>query len=63
MLEPGGEVDLAEEPLAAEPGGDLGVEHLESDGAIVLEVLGQVDRGHATGTEIALDPVAVGERG
>ena len=42
----GGDVDLAEEPLAAERGGDLGVEDLDRDAAVVLVVLGQVDRGH-----------------
>jgi len=31
MLEPGGELDLAEEPLGSEYGGELGVENLEGD--------------------------------
>ena len=58
MLEPGGEPDLALEALGAERGGQLGVEHLERDRAVVLEVLGQVDRGHAAAPELALERVA-----
>ena len=61
MLEPGGELDLAEEALGAERGGELGMEHLERDRAVVPEVLGQVDGGHAAAAELALDAVAVGE--
>ena len=41
MLQPGGESDLALEPLGAERGGELGVEHLERDRAVVLEVAGR----------------------
>ena len=58
MLEPGGEADLAEEALGAEGGGELGVEDLEGDGAVVLEVLGEEDGGHATAAELALERVA-----
>ena len=59
VLQPGGELDLALEPLGAERGGELGEEHLEGDRAVVPEVLGQVDRGHAAAAELALEPVAV----
>ena len=38
MLQPGGEADLALEALGSERGGELGVEHLERDRAVVLEV-------------------------
>ena len=62
MLELGGDLDLAGEPLAAERGGELGAEDLHGDLAVVLEVLGEVDGGHAAGAELALDAVAVGER-
>jgi hypothetical protein len=61
MLEPGGELDLALEPLGAEGGGELGEEDLEGDRAVVAEILGQVDDGHATAAELALERVAVGE--
>ena len=61
MLEPGGEPDLPLEALGAEGGGKLGEEDLERDRAVVLEVLGEVDRGHAAAPELALEGVAVGE--
>ena len=61
MLEPGGEADLALEPLGAERGGELGEQDLERDRAVVPEVLGQVDHGHAAAPELALEGVAVGE--
>jgi hypothetical protein len=37
------------------------MEDLQRHVSVVLEVLGQVDRGHATGTELALDAVAVSQ--
>ena len=67
VVEPGGDLDLGEEPLGAEDGAELGAQDLERDFAIVLEVGGEVDRGHAAGAELALDAVAffqgVGEAG
>ena len=62
MLQPGGEPDLALEPLGPEGGGELGVEHLERDRAVVPEVLGEVDRGHAAAAELALERVAALQR-
>ncbi len=47
MLEAGGGADLAQEALGAEGGAQLGVEDLERDGAVVLEVVGEVDARHA----------------
>ena len=61
MLQPGGEADLALEAVGAERGGELGEEDLERDGAVVAEVVGEVDDGHAAAAELALDGVAVGE--
>jgi len=61
MLQPGGELDLPEEPVGAEHGGQLRVEHLERDRAVVLPVVGQEDRGHATPTQLPLEAVAVGQ--
>ncbi len=59
MLEPGGEVDLAEKALGAHRGGELGVEHLDRDRPVVLEVAGEPDGGHAPAAELALERVAV----
>ena len=36
----------------------FGVQHLEGDGAVVLDVLGQEDRGHPPATQLALEDVA-----
>ena len=62
MRERGGEVDLAQEPLAAERLGEVVVEDLDGDVAVVLEVAGEVDGRHAAGAELALDAVVGGER-
>jgi hypothetical protein len=61
MLEPGGEVDLSKEALGAEGGGELGVEHLEGDGAVMAEIAGEPDGGHAPATELALEGIAVSQ--
>ena len=60
MLEPGSELDLALEALGAERPGQVGMEHLERDGAVVPEVVGEVDRGHAPAPELTLEHVPVG---
>ncbi len=61
VLQVGGYPDLVEEPLAAQHSRKLWLEHLDRDLAVVLEVLGQVDRRHAALAELALDPVVVGQ--
>ncbi len=61
VLEVGGGLDLGEEALGADDGGEFRAQDLDGDGAIVLEVVGQVDRGHAPLAELALDAVAVGQ--
>ncbi len=61
MLELRRQPDLALKPLGAERRGELRVQDLERDGAIVLVVDGEIDRGHAAATELALDPVFASE--
>jgi hypothetical protein len=61
VLEASRDLDLAEESLRAEAGGELGVEHLEGHGAIVAEIERPEYRGHPAAAELALDAVAVGE--
>ena len=63
VLQVGDGLDLAEEPLGADDGREVGAEHLDGDLALVAEVVGEVDRGHAALAELALDAVAVGENG
>ena len=63
MLETGGELDLPLEPVGADGDGELRKQHLQRDGAVVLEVAGEVDGGHPAATELALERIAVRERG
>ena len=63
MLQVGGGLDLAQETFRADRGGDLLAQHLDGDLAIVLQIVGQVDGGHATRAELALDAVAVAQGG
>ena len=50
-------LDLAQEPLTAERGAELGMQHLDGDVAIVLEIVREVDGRHAAGAELALDAI------
>jgi hypothetical protein len=63
MFEAGGELDLAQEPLAADRGDQLGLEDLDRHLAVELPVLGQIDRRHPTTTRFPLDPITIGEGG
>jgi hypothetical protein len=58
MLQAGGELDLSKEALGAERSGELGVEDLERDRAVVLQVLGEENRGHPPTPELPLQSVA-----
>jgi hypothetical protein len=51
-------LDLGQEALAADHRRELRLEDFEGDAAVVLQVLGQVDRGHAALAELTLDAVA-----
>ena len=63
VLQRRGGLDLHHEALGADDGGELGLQDLERHLAVVLEVLGQVHRGHAPLAELPLDAVAVGQGG
>jgi hypothetical protein len=63
VLEPGGDFDLAGETLEPHRGGKIGPEHLDRDVPMVAEVLGEINRGHATLSEFSLEAVAVGQGG
>lgn len=63
MGELGGDLDLAEEAIAAKGNGQLRAQDLERDAALELAVLGEVDHGHPPTPELALDLVAIGEGG
>ena len=55
MREAGGDPDLLEEALAAEDGGELGMEDLDGDVAIVPESWARSTRGHAAAAQLALE--------
>ena len=61
VLELGGEVDLALEPLGAERGGELGMKDLQRDASVMPEVVRRVDGRHAAASELALEHVAVAQ--
>ena len=63
MLQAGGHLDLALEPLRTQGGGELRMEDLQGDQAIVLEVSCAVDRRHPPAAELTLDRVTAGEGG
>ena len=60
---PNGELDLDVHPemLLEMEDGELRVEHLDRDLAIVLHVVSEVDGRHPTGTDLTFDRVAVGK--
>ena len=61
VIELGGDLDLAKEPLGSECGREFGAQNLHGHLPVVLHVLGQIDRRHTAGTDFVLDGVAVGE--
>ena len=63
VLEAGGELDLTEEPLGADRGGEIRLEDLDRDRTPMLDVLGQEDRGHPPLADLAFEGVVTGEMG
>ena len=61
MLESRREPDLANEPVDADRAGQVGVEHLDRDGAIMTPIVREPDGRHAAAPELTLDHVPVGE--
>jgi hypothetical protein len=59
VMEVGRELDLLQEPLGAEGGGELRVENLEGDFAVVPQVAGEIDSRHPTGADLTFDFVAL----
>jgi len=57
-----GEVHFAEESLRSEDGGELGVQHLDSDLAVGISLLGEKNLRHPPAPDLALDVVPLGER-
>ena len=63
MLQAGGDLDLPQEAVGAEDGGEVGAEHLDRDPPPVAEVARGVDPRHAAPAHLPLDRVAAGEGG
>ena len=63
VLQAGGHLDFAGEPVGAERGRQFGAEHLDRHPAVVLQVLGEVHRGHAALAEFPFDAIASSQRG
>ena len=63
VLQVGGGLDLLDEPLGAEHGGELGAEDLDDGLAIVLEVVREIDCRHPARTESPLDRILLREHG
>ncbi len=63
MLEPGDGANLAQEALGSEGGTELGVEDLQRDRSVVLEIVGEIHPRHPAPAELTLEPVAAGEAG
>ena len=58
VLQGGGGADLGVESRGADLRADVGAKDLDGDAAVVAEVVGEVDRGHAASADLALDAVA-----
>ncbi len=53
---------VQQESPTSENSGEFGAQDLDGDLAVVFEILGEVDRGHAAGTQLALDPIPIRKR-
>jgi hypothetical protein len=62
MLQVGDRPDLVDEAIGADGGDDLSLYDLQGDLAIVAEVVREVNRRHASRTQLALDAVVARER-
>ena len=61
VREAGRDLDLTEKPLRTQGSRDFGLQDLDGDSAMVLQVLGEIDGCHPTAAEFALDRVALSE--
>ena len=61
MGEDGGELNLPQKALRPERRRQLGAQDLHGHPPLVLEILGEIDRGHAPATDLVQDSVARGQ--
>jgi len=62
MPEPRRDLDLLDEAVGADAGGELRAQHLHRDAAAVLEILGEIHARHPARADLALDAVARAQR-
>ena len=62
MVETRGDLDLAQEALAAQCKGHLPAHHFDRDVTRVFEVVREIHRGHAAAPHLPRDAIALGER-
>jgi len=55
--------DLGEKPFGPECGAEFWLEHFDRNVAIVFQIAREIHGGHATGAELAVDAITIGERG
>ncbi len=55
MIEAGRDADLAEESLVGDRACEIGIEHLDRDVAVVLQIVREEDGRHAAMAELAVD--------
>src|SRR2546426_1153757 len=61
MGEPGGDVDLAQEPVLPQGRAEVRAEHFEGDQTAVLQVLRQIHGRHAPAAEFPVDRIPLGQ--
>ncbi len=61
VLKLGGHLDLPQEALRTQRGGQLGMQDLDRHRPVMLEILGQVYGRHSPVAQLAFDPVTTGE--
>src|SRR5688572_18425665 len=61
VLKPGSNADLSEEAVSSEHRAELGVQDLESNVTVGLEIAREIHRGHPAFADQAFDVIAVGE--
>src|SRR6266480_4400041 len=63
VVELGGDLDLAQKPLATQGRGDLLAEHLDGDRAVMPQVAAEQYHGHAPAAELPPEGVTVRQGG
>ena len=62
VLQPRDDADLAQKALGAEENAELGAENFDGYGAVVANVVGEVDVRHPSPTDLPLNDIAVSDR-